>query len=234
MSKIYYGINQVVEVLKSQPVEKLILADNFSNERVTILAKKKGVKIEIIPRKVFITKFGQNSQGCAVEIREYKVFTLTDVLDEARKQKNPIVVLLDELNDPHNLGAILRSSDIFNVCGVIYKKHNSVSLNETVAKTSAGAINYVKCCEVSNLNQTIKTLKENKFWVIGLAGESKSDLTSIPRDVPLAIVVGSEGFGISRLVRENCDMLCKIPMLGHVNCLNASVSCGIVLYELRR
>ena len=233
MNNIYYGVNPVFESLKNDRVDKLFIADDFNNQKIIELAKKKNVVTEIITKKLFISKFGNNSQGCAVKVKDFKLYSLDEIIKNSKNNKNSIIVILDELSDPHNLGAILRSSDVFAVDAVVYKKHNSVSLNETVAKTSAGAINYVKCCEVANLSQTIKTLKEKGYWVIGLAGEAKSDLNTIPKDVPLAIVVGSEGYGISQLVRKNCDLLAKIPMQGHVSCLNASVSCAIVLYHLR-
>ncbi len=226
------GINAVYESLKSNRVKKLYLEEGFNNARILELAKQNKINPIYLNRKELLKIDNGNNQGCVAETIPFKTYTLSEVLSDCDSKKNPVVVILDELNDPHNLGAILRSSDVLNVSAIIYKNRNSVGLNETVAKVSAGAINYVKCCEVTNLNQTIETLKEHKFWVIGLAGEATSDLKSIPKDCPLAIVVGSEGYGISRLVRENCDLMVKIPMQGHVSCLNASVSCAIVLYEL--
>lgn len=226
------GINAVYESLKSNRVKRLYLEEGFNNSRILELAKSNKIDPIFLNRREFLRMENGNTQGCFAEIVPFKIFSLTDILKDCDSAKNPCVVILDELNDPHNLGAILRSSDVFGVSAIIYKNRNSVSLNETVAKVSAGAINYVKCCEVVNLTQTIKTLKEHKFWVIGLAGEATEDLKSIPKDCPIAIVIGSEGYGISRLVRENCDLMVKIPMQGHVSCLNASVSCAIVLYEL--
>ena len=226
------GINAVYESLKSSRVKKLYLEEGFSNQRIIELAKKQKINLVYLSKKEFLKFNNENNQGCVAETLPFKTYTLSEILSDCDVKKNPIVVILDELNDPHNLGAILRSSDVFNVSAIIYKNRNSVSLNETVAKVSAGAINYVKCCEVTNLNQTIATLKEHKFWVIGLAGEADVDLKSIPKDCPLCVVVGSEGYGISRLVRENCDLMVKISMQGHVSCLNASVSCAIVLYEI--
>lgn len=227
------GTNAVYESLLSNRVKKIYLVDGFDNKRILGLANKNKISIVTFDRHEFYNKFDRNAQGCAADVIPFKTFSLNEVLLSCKEKKNPVVVILDELSDPHNLGAILRSSDVFDVSAVIYKNRNSVSLNDTVAKVSAGAINYVKCCEVTNLNQTIETLKKNQFWVIGLAGEATSDLKQIPDGVPLAIVVGSEGYGISRLVRENCDLMVKIPMNGHVSCLNASVSCAIVLYEIR-
>lgn len=227
-----YSNNSINEALQSNRVIKIYFEDSFANQKILSLAREKKVPSFKLIKKEFIKEFGQNSQGCVAFIKDYKVYSLDNLLESLREIKNPLVVILDELNDPHNLGAILRSCDVFGVSGVIYKKRNSVSLNATVAATSSGAINYVKCCEVANLSQTIEKLKANKFWVVGLAGEAKDDLKVIPKDVPLALVIGSEGYGISKLVRKNCDLMTKIPMKGHVSCLNASVSCAIVLYEI--
>lgn len=227
------GINAVCESLSSKRVQKLYLTENFTNPRVLGLAKQNNVSPLYLSKKEFAMKFPGNTQGCVAEVIPFKTYSLVEVIDECKTRKNPIIVILDELKDPHNLGAILRSSDVFDVTAIIYKNRREVSLNETVAKVSTGAINYVKCCEVTNLSQTISALKKNGFWIIGLDGDARDDLKKIPRDVPLAIVVGSEGYGIAQLVKQNCDMLAKIPMNGHVSCLNASVSCAIVLYELR-
>jgi 23S rRNA (guanosine2251-2'-O)-methyltransferase len=225
--------NSIFESLQCDRVYKLYISETFANDKIIKLAKEKGIPIVTLGRNEFIKKFGVKNQGCIAEAKEYKTYSLEHLINGCKNQKNPIIVMLDELSDPHNLGAILRSCDVFGVSGVVYKKHNNVSLNSTVATTSAGAIGYVKCCEVTNLSQSIEKLKKNGFWIVGLAGESTSDLKSIPKDCPLVVVVGSEGYGISRLVRKNCDFMAKIPMQGHVSCLNASVSCAIVLYELK-
>lgn len=232
MNKIY-GINAAYESLKNNRVKNIYFQTGFSNTKILELARLKKVHTVFIDKNEFTKKFKGNTQGCVCETIPFETYELSDVINENKNDKHSVVVILDELNDPHNLGAILRSSDVFSVSAIIYKKHNSVGLNETVAKVSTGAINYVKCCEVSNLNQAIAKLKDNGYWVIGLDGEAKGNLKTIPDEVPLAIVVGSEGYGISRLVKENCDLMVKIPMSGHVSCLNASVSCAIVLYQIR-
>lgn len=224
--------NAIYESLQNKRVVKLYVDDSFNNKKILELANQNGVVIEKLNRNDLTRRFGYGSQGAVAEAIPFKTYNLDNIIKCSKEVKNALVVMLDELNDPHNLGAILRSADVFGVTAVIYKNRNEVSLNDTVATVSAGAINYVKCCEVTNLNQTIEVLKKNGFWVVGLAGEATSDLKSIPKDVPLVVVVGSEGYGISKLVRKNCDYIVKIPMSGHVSCLNASVSCAIVLYEL--
>ena len=184
-------------------------------------------------RDDYLSTFIEFSTGTSGVIKNKELLSLDNLLGKIKNIKNPLLVMLDELNDPHNLGAILRSGDAFSIDGIIFKSKNQVALTETVAKVSTGAINFVPCVQVVNLTNTIKTLKKNGFWVIGLDGNSSSTLKNIPSDVPLCLVVGSEGFGISRLVKENCDMLVKIPMTGHVDCLNASVACSIALYQIR-
>lgn len=230
---IIYGINAVYEALEVNKVKKLYLSDTFMNKKIFSLIDTLAIDKVILPKKKFDEKFKFNSQGIVAEIQSFKTYSLEEIYSDIKNVKNPLIVILDEIMDPHNLGAILRSCDVFGVNAVIYKNKNQVSLNATVAKVSTGAINYVKCCSVTNLSKTIENLKRNKFWIVGLAGEAKSDLKTIPEDVPLAIVIGNEGKGISRLVRENCDFMVKIPMQGHVNCLNASVSCAITLYQIR-
>lgn len=231
--KYYFGTNVVVESLNNKRAERIVLIEDFNNPRVIELAKREKVSLTYLPKGEFVKKYKGNTQGCVVYLKPFKTFNLEEVLKSSKEKKDSVLVLLDELQDPHNLGAILRSADVFNADAVIYKKHNSVSLSETVARVSAGAINYVKCVEVVNLTQTINKLKENGYWVIGLDGDAKGDLSSIPSDAKIAFVVGSEGYGISALVKKNCDMLAKIPMNGHVSCLNASVSCAIALYHVR-
>mgnify|MGYP003890276753 FL=1 len=140
--------------------------------------------------------------------------------------------MLDSLEDPHNLGAILRSADAFGVDAIIIPKHRSVGLNATVAKVSTGSIEHVDVVEVTNLTNTIKTLKDQGFWVVGTDADTDQTIHEINVDTNLCIVIGSEGKGISRLVKENCDYVVKIPMSGHVNSLNASVSAALVIYEV--
>lgn len=233
MDKIY-GINPVISGLETNRVKKLFISENFKNDAILSLAKKKGVKITTLKKnELNRMSFAKNNQGVIAEIIPYKIYSLDEVL-KSSNSNNRIVAILDELSDPNNLGAIIRSADIFNIEAIIYKKNNNVSLSPLVAKISAGAIDYVKCCEVVNLSRAIEKLKENKFWVYGLAGEAKTEIQSLDKSGNIAIVIGSEGSGISRLVRENCDDLVKIPQLGHTPCLNASNAAAISFYELRR
>jgi len=172
-----------------------------------------------------------NHQGAMIEIDDFKTYTLNDILSGAKE--DAILVLLDGLEDPHNLGAILRTADAAGIDGIILPKHRSVSLTPTVAKVSTGAIDTVKTTEVTNLNQTIKDLKKLGFWIYGTdIGKGAVDYRTVDYKGKIALVIGSEGSGISRLVRENCDFVVSLPMHGSVQSLNASVAAGILFYEI--
>ncbi len=231
---IIFGTNTIMSSLKLGSVKKLYLVNGYNNEKVLSLAKKNNVNIVYVQKSELdkMTHGGVHQNVVGV-VKNKELLSFSSLLKRLEGIKNPLLVMLDELSDPHNLGAILRSGDAFSINGIIFKSKNQVALTETVAKVSTGAINFIDCVQVVNLSQTIKELKKHGFWVIGLDGNSSSTLKDIPGDVPLCVVVGSEGFGISRLVKENCDMLVKIPMTGHVDCLNASVACSIALYQIR-
>lgn len=231
---IIYGNNTIRSTLKVNGVRKLFIAKGYSNKEILDLALKSKIDITYCEKRELdrITNNGIH-QGIAGEVKNIETYSLSSLIEASKKVTNPIIVMLDELNDPHNLGAILRSGDAFNISGIVFKSRGQVSLNDTVAKVSTGAINYVKCCQVTNLSQSIVALKKEGFWVVGLDGGVNETLKDVPTNVPLVVVVGSEGYGISRLVKENCDLIVKIPMLGHVNCLNASVACSIALYAIR-
>lgn len=231
---IIYGNNTVISSLEEKRVKKLYLLKNYDNKKILDLSKKLSVPIEYL-EKGELDKIAKGAnQGVAALVKDFDTVDLNSLILKGKKNEHSsLLVMLDELNDPHNFGAILRSSDAFGVDGIIYKKRGQVGLNETVAKVSTGAINYIPCCQVVNLSSAIMSLKKAGYWIIGLDGESNETLKSIPSDVPLCLVVGSEGYGISSLVKKNCDLLVKIPMMGHVSCLNASVACSIALYQIR-
>lgn len=232
MKEYIYGKNTVIEALNvNKKIIKLYTTKN--NEDIIALSKKKHVEYEIVNNNYLDKIVNGNHQGAVLEIEGYKYYALEEVINSKSKLKYPFLVMLDGLEDPHNLGAILRTCDASGVDGVIIGKNRSVRLNSTVAKVSTGAIEYVKVVEVTNLTNTIKKLKDNGYWIVGAEACEKSSLyTDIDYNMPICLVVGSEGKGISRLVTENCDFLIKIPMVGHVNSLNASVSCGILIYEI--
>ena len=231
MKEYIYGKNTVkAALLNNKRIIKLYVSKN-NDEFITFAIKNK-IEYKLVDN-IFLNKLVDgNHQGVGLEIEGYSYATIDEIVNTS-KLKYPFIVMLDGLEDPHNLGAILRTCDASGVDGVIIGKNRSVRLNSTVAKVSTGAIEYVKVAEVTNLTNTIKFLKTKGYWIVGAEACDKSVLyTDIKYDMPVCLVIGSEGKGISRLVSENCDFLVKIPMVGHVNSLNASVSCSILIYEI--
>ena len=230
---LIYGRNPVKEALRSKRVKTIYLANGFSNNEVLSLIYDNHINVTYKSVKELDSMTQGVHQGVAAIIRDYEYYSLESILDRANKQEKPLIVILDGINDPHNLGAILRCGDVFNVTGVLIPKHNQVPLNATVAKTSAGAINYVPVALVGNLNQTIEKLKENGFWIVSTDGSGSYNYQDLKFDFKVALVIGSEGQGVSRLVLNNSDYVVKIPQFGHVNSLNASVAAGILLAKIR-
>lgn len=232
-----YGTNTVYEALLNNRVSKVYLNKSYSEQKTLALLNKKNMAITYLDRKELDEMTNkQNHQGIVALVKEINPFDLNSLIEKLESVQFPILLILDGLKDPHNLGAIIRSADIFNVSGIIIKKRDSVSINDTVEKVSTGAINYVPLCEVNNLTKAIEELKKHDYWIVGLEGEAKYTIETIPTDRKLVVIIGSEGEGISRLVKEHCDYLLKIPMAGHghINSLNASNAAAIVLYEIFR
>lgn len=224
-----YGKNAVKQMLDNKNVVQVFLSENNLSEFKTLLVKNKVKYSVVFKDKLNKLANTDKHQGIVLELKEYKTYQIEEIFRDI--SGNGLIIMLDGLEDPHNLGAILRTADAVGADGVIYGKNRSVSLNSTVAKVSTGAIDTIKVSEVTNLNQTIKTLKDNGFWIVGveLGG---TDFRSMKYDMPICLVIGSEGKGISRLVKENCDFLVSIPMRGYVNSLNASVAAALVMYEI--
>ena len=232
---LVYGKNPVIEGINAKKVLKVFLVTNFNDQKILNLIKENKINcVTVPPSEMEKMSEGGVHQGVAAELKPYQTVSLEEIIFKARKKEKKIIVMLDNINDPHNLGAILRSADVFETSGVILPKHNSVSLNATVAKTSAGAINYVPVAVVSNLNQAIKTLKDEGYWVVSTDGSATISYSSIKYDFPVVVVIGSEGKGVSSLVLKNSDYIVKIPQFGHVNSLNASVAAGILLAEVHK
>ncbi len=200
---------------------------------IRVAAKKRGIKVNQVPLEKFkqITK-DKIAQGVAAVKADYKFFNLHDIIYESKKSDYPLLLILDSIQDTHNVGAILRSAECSGVDGIIITKHNSAPINETVAKTSAGAIEYVKIAQVNNLAQAIDELKQNGFWVVGSYLEGAKDYTSVDYKMPIALIVGNEEKGIRKLTADKCDHLIRIPMRGKIQSLNVSVATGILLFEI--
>ena len=226
-----YGKNVAKEKINSgEKINKIYLGEKFNDKEVIELIKKKKIKYNIVPNKYLDNRVDGMHQGIILEVDDVETYDL-DYLKNIKKD-NPTLVMLDHLEDPHNFGAIIRTCEAAGVDGIIIPKDRSVSVNSTVMKTSAGALNNMKICMVTNLNSTIKELKKNGIWIIGTDMVNSVSYTKIDYDIPLALVIGSEGFGISRLVRESCDYVVNIPMVGKVNSLNASVAAGVLIYKI--
>ena len=230
-----YGKNPVIETINAKKAIKVFLVSNFSDQKILSLIKNNKVPVNYVaPNEM--DKMANNGvhQGIGAELKPYQTVSLEEIIYKAKKKDKKIIVMLDGIEDPHNLGAILRSADVFEASGIILPKHNSVSLNATVAKTSAGAINYVPVAIVNNLNQAIATLKQEGYWIVSTDGSATISYSSIKYDFPVVVVIGSEGKGVSSLVLKNSDYIVKIPQFGHVNSLNASVAAGILLAEVHK
>ena len=230
MSIIIIGRNTILEALKVNHKIYELYIQKGTNSEIIAIANDKNIKIKEMDKFNLNKTLPANNQGVGALVEEYKYQTLEKVIN--KEKTNKVFVMLDSLEDPHNLGAILRSADAFNVDAIIIGKNRSVKLNSTVAKVSTGAIEHVDVVEVTNLTQTLKTLKKNGFWVVGTDASTEKTIHDIDVDTNLCVVIGNEGKGISRLVKENCDYIVKIPMSGHVNSLNASVSAALVIYEI--
>ena len=227
-----YSKNSVRECILNNKNIKCIYVNSLEHELVS-LVKSKNLNIKVVDNKQLSKMASGKAQGIVAEIEsDYSYSSLQEILDGVHS-KYPLIVMLDGLEDPHNLGAILRTCDAASVDGVIIGKNRSVRLNDTVARVSTGAIEYVKVAEVTNLTETIKKLKTLGYWIVGAEYRDYSvNYTDLKYDMPICLVIGSEGKGISELVTKNCDFLVKIPMYGHINSLNASVSASILIYEI--
>ena len=231
---LIYGKNPVIEAIRAKKALKVFVVNNFNDQKILSLIKENHLNMVMISPLEMEKMCDGVHQGVAAELKPYQLVSLEEVIAKAKKKEKKIIVMLDNISDPHNLGAIMRSADVFEASGIVIPKHNSVTLNATVAKTSAGAINYVPVAAVNNLNQAIKTLKDEGYWVVSTDGSAELSYSSIKYDFPVVVVIGSEGKGVSQLVLKNSDYIVKIPQYGHVNSLNASVAAGILLAEVHK
>lgn len=236
---IICGRNPVLEALRSgREIDRLLVCHGVSGGSVTAIiakAKQKGILIkEISPQKLDYYCGGANHQGVAVMLASQEYSTVEDILNTARERnENPFIIVCDEIEDPHNLGAIIRTAEASGVHGIIIPKRRSASLNATVAKSACGALEYMKVARVTNIPNTIDELKEQSIWVFG-ADMDGEDYEKVDFDLPVAIVIGNEGKGIGNLTAKKCDRIVSLPMMGKINSLNASVAAGILMYEAVR
>lgn len=240
MAEIIYGRNPVLEALKAHlKFDKILISEKIDPERVSEIlgqAKDAGIFVQRVPPKKIIAIAGDVvSQGIIGIVHSQNYAEVGDILAKSLDlQEPPLLGLLDGLEDPHNLGAILRAADGAGVHGLILPKHRSVGLTGAVAKTSAGAVAHVPVAQVTNLNQCIEDLKEKNIWIVGADQAAEKSYYGADLSGALGIVIGGEGNGLHRLVKEKCDFLVKIPMFGRVNSLNAAVAGAIIFFEARR
>ncbi len=224
---------------ENRRIEKIFVADGAKEKRlfeILNLAQKKGVQFQKIPRENF-SRYVENSanhQGIIALVAAANYFEVDKLLEEIYAKENALVVILDGVEDPRNLGAILRAVECAGADGVFIPERRAVGLTETVAKSSAGATEYVKVAKVANINRLIDELKEHNIWVVGTGGEAEANHTDWDWTRSSALVLGGEGKGLHRLVAEKCDALVKIPMLGRIESLNVSVAAGVILFEAVR
>lgn len=233
------GKNPVIETLKSdRSVHKIWVADGMKPsalQSIVSLAKKKNVLIQRVPKRKLDDMKIENHQGVVAQIAAYKYSTLDDLFLQAEQRNEmPFFLILDEIEDPHNLGSILRTADCVGVHGIIIPKHRAVGLTHTVAKASTGAIEHVPVVRVTNIAQTLKVLKDAGLWIIAADLQNSRDYRELEANFPLALVIGSEGKGISRIVSKSCDFIYRLPMVGQATSLNASVAAALFLYEIYR
>ena len=233
MSIIIYGKNAVREAVASGCATGLKVVKRFEQDMIVQQAKAKKIPVELVEEPE-LTRIAKNPshQGSLAICKGWKNYTIEELIESSKRSAYPLLLLLDGIEDPHNLGAILRSCDAFGIDGIIMKKRNEVPLNSTVAKVSTGAICYEKVASVPNLSQAIRKLKDNGFWVVTSDGSGTTNYDEIDYKCPIALVVGSEGFGVSRLLVRDSDFVAKIPMVGHVNSLNASVATAVFLAQI--
>ena len=230
MTQWMYGKNVVKEILKGDEKVLCVAVVNM-NDEIAQAAKKAGIRVRQTDRKALTKLVGTDRhQGVAAEIEEVRLYSVDELIRDVRPDRG-LLIMLDELEDPHNLGAVLRTADAVGADGVIFKKTHSVGLTPTVAKVSAGAVKTVRCAAVTNLSRTLEDLKKKGWWAVAADMDGK-DYRTLDYDFNTVLIIGNEGKGISRLLMEKCDHVISLPMTGKITSLNASVSAGILMYEI--
>lgn len=238
---VVFGVLPVTEVLRSgsRRVERVLIAEGAGEKRLAEIvetARSAGVRFQKVGRETLerLVGRGANHQGVVAQVAAAEYADAEEVLDRLSSLASPLILVLDGVEDPRNLGAILRVAECAGVDAVFIPEHRAVGLTDTVVKTSAGALEYVDIAKVRNLNRLIERLKEMGIWVVGTSGGAETPYHGWDWDRPTAVVMGGEGSGLHRLVAENCDALVRIPMRGRIDSLNVSVAAGVVLFEAVR
>ncbi len=239
MSRFTYGKNSAYNALENKDgIKSIYVLNNFSDERLLNVIKSKRVKLNFVNENELIKKVGRvNHQGIVIEKEDFPYLTLDELLDYCESKTYPTIVMLDQIEDPHNFGAILRSGDAFEIDGYIILSRRQVKVTETVSHCSTGADEYSKIAMVNNLSRAIDILKERGYWVVASDGYAKISYKDVDYKMKTVLIVGSEGYGISKLLLDKSDFITKIPMGGHVTSLNASVASSLyfqAIYESKR
>jgi 23S rRNA (guanosine2251-2'-O)-methyltransferase len=240
MEEYIAGKHPILEAMRAgRTINKIWISDKAEKHySLPIIAEAKtlGILVQTADRrKIDQMVEGVQTQGVVAQVAAYDYAEIEDILNIAKKKaEDPLILILDEIEDPHNLGSILRTADCTGVHGIIIPKRRSVGLTAAVAKTSAGAIEYVAVAKVTNIAQTIELLKERGVWIAGADGSAQQSAYQANFNMPMALVIGNEGNGIGRLIKEKCDFLVKLPMFGQINSLNASVAASVLMYEVVR
>lgn len=225
-----YGKNVAKEkIISGEKINKIYLADKFNDRELLDLIKKNKIKFNFVPIKILDNKVDGLHQGIILDVDDVKTYDFDFIKDI--KKDNPVVVMLDHLEDPHNFGAIIRTCEALGIDSIIIPNDRSVNVNGTVVKTSVGAIYNMPIVRVANLANAIEKLKDLGYWIVG-TDMCGTDYTKIDYNMPVCLVIGNEGKGISKIIRDNCDFMATIPMAGNINSLNASVSCAIILAKI--
>ncbi len=233
------GKNPVIEALKSgRDINKILIAEGSQGgqmQQVIGLAKAANVFLQFVPKKKLDQIVDGNHQGVIAQVAAYQYAELDDLFRAANEKKEaPFFLLLDEIEDPHNLGSVMRTADAVGAHGIIIPKRRAVGLTATVAKASTGAIEHIPVVRVTNMARTIDELKEKGVWIAGTDAKGSEDYRRFDGTLPLGLVIGSEGKGMGRLIKDKCDFLIHLPMSGHVTSLNASVAAALLMYEVYR
>lgn len=227
-----YGKNVVRESLRgNSKINRAFVSKKFKDQDLIDELRGNNIRISFVDNNILDRKVDGLHQGIVLEIDEVKTYSIEEFIDGVKDKNRARVVMLDHLEDPHNFGAIIRTSEALGIDGIIIPNDRAVGITSTVVKTSAGAIEYVKIVRVPNLQVALSKLKESNFWIVGtdMHGE---DYRSLNYDMNICLVIGNEGKGMSKVIRNSCDFIASIPMSGKINSLNASVSCGIILSEM--
>ncbi len=227
---IVIGKNVAIELLnKDEKINKIYLYNNFDDNKIINMIKKRNISVVYKTKNELFKIDNGNHQGIILDIPDFDYCDFDKLINNKK-----FIVILDHIEDPHNFGAIIRTCEGAGVDGIVIPKDRSVSINSTVMKTSSGALSNMMISQVVNINNAIEIMKEKGYWVVGSVMDSKDKYFEIKYNYPIALVIGSEGKGISKLTKEKCDYLITIPMKGKINSLNASVAAGIIIYEISK